>query len=99
MSLSFSPSLEYLLVGVRSSEIFGYFLKIHNNSNQRMPHIDRQISNSHVTIPSNENDQIVLLKRSPNNNDVISYLKWSARSGDGIIIGHKTYQLRCLIRK
>lgn len=28
MSLSFSPSSEYLLVGVRSSKIFGCFLKI-----------------------------------------------------------------------
>lgn len=31
MSLSFSPSSEYLLVGVRSSKIFGCFLKISKN--------------------------------------------------------------------
>lgn len=43
-------------------------------------------------------DNVVMLKRSPNSADVISYLKWSARPGDGIIIGYKTYQLRCLIR-
>lgn len=28
MSLSFSPSSEYLLVGVRSDKVFGCFLKI-----------------------------------------------------------------------
>lgn len=44
-------------------------------------------------------DQIVMLKRSLSNPDVISYLKWSARSGDGVIIGYKTYQLRCLVRR
>lgn len=34
MSLSFSPSSEYLLVGVRSSKIFGCFLKIAKNRTQ-----------------------------------------------------------------
>lgn len=34
MSLSFSPSSEYLLVGVRSSKIFGCFLKISKNRTQ-----------------------------------------------------------------
>lgn len=43
-------------------------------------------------------DEIVMLKRSLSNPDVISYLKWSARSGDGVIIGYKTYQLRCIVR-
>lgn len=32
MSLSFSPSSEYLLVGVRSSKIFGCFLKLSKNN-------------------------------------------------------------------
>lgn len=31
MSLSFSPSSEYLLVGVRSSKVFGCFFKISKN--------------------------------------------------------------------
>lgn len=34
MSLSFSPSSEYLLVGVRSSKIFGCFLKISKKRTQ-----------------------------------------------------------------
>lgn len=103
MSLSFSPSLEYLLVGIRSSELFGYFLKIHKNSDAM-----------HLTVRSSQQcgdrstggqterdsgDNVVMLIRSPNNTDDISYLKWSARPGDGIIIGYKTYQLRCLIRQ
>lgn len=46
-----------------------------------------------------DDDEIVMLKRSLSNPDVISYLKWSARSGDGVIIGYKTYQLRCLVRQ
>lgn len=81
MSLSFSPSLDYLLVGVRSNEIFGYFLKLQS--------------------PASEPPErrTVLLLNNLNNDDVISYLKWSARPGDGIIIGYKTYQLRCLIRR
>lgn len=97
MSLSFSPSSEYLLVGVRSSKIFGCFLKISKNrtTNQISPPIWIN------SVDSNENndDQIVMLKRSLSNPDVISYLKWSARSGDGVIIGYKTYQLRCLVRR
>lgn len=84
MSLSFSPSLDYLLVGIRSSEIFGYFLWLHSNSDQQQ---------------QQPQQQIVMLRRNPQNEDVISYLKWSARPGDGIIIGYKTYQLRCLIRR
>ncbi|XP_055312605.1 uncharacterized protein LOC129574540 [Sitodiplosis mosellana] len=98
MSLSFSPSSEYLLVGVRSSKIFGCFLKIAKNrkTNKISPPI--WIHNSVDSIENND-DQIAMLKRSLSNPDVISYLKWSARSGDGVIIGYKTYQLRCLVRR
>lgn len=88
MSLSFSPSLDYLLVGIRSSEIFGYFLKVHKNTD--CVHLDARHEG---------NDEVVMLRQSPNSADVISYLKWSARPGDGIIIGYKTYQLRCLSRR
>lgn len=90
MSLSFSPSLDYLLVGIRSSEIFGYFLWLQSN-NYEIENND-QLQQEHQ-------QQIVMLRRNPHNEDVISYLKWSARPGDGIIIGYKTYQLRCLIRR
>lgn len=90
MSLSFSPSLDYLLVGIRSSEIFGYFLWLHSNN--------YEIQNSDQ-LQQQPQQQIVMLRRNPQNEDVISYLKWSARPGDGIIIGYKTYQLRCLIRR
>lgn len=38
-----------------------------------------------------------MLNQSLSNPDMISYLKWSAREGDGAIIGYKTYQLRCLV--
>lgn len=96
MSLSFSPSLEYLLVGIRSSEIFGYFLKVHKNAD--CIHLITQFENQPTTI-NDEKDDVVMLKQSPNSADVISYLKWSARPGDGIIIGYKTYQLRCLSRR
>lgn len=41
MSLSFSPSSKYLLVGVRSSEIFGCFLKVKMNDAR-----DQRILNS-----------------------------------------------------
>lgn len=132
MSLSFSPSSEYLLVGVRSTEIFGCFLKIPKNRshtetafNQTHPKwihsadnagdddgdidlidesnrnifCDTIATDNHKKVNNAmENDEIVMLKRSLSNPDVISYLKWSARSGDGIIIGYKTYQLRCLVR-
>lgn len=103
MSLSFSPSLEYLLVGIRSSEIFGFFLKIHKNSDQM--HLTVRSSqqcgdrSAGTQTETDTGDNVVMLKRSPNSADVISYLKWSARPGDGIIIGYKTYQLRCLIRQ
>lgn len=103
MSLSFSPSSEYLLVGVRSSKIFGCFFKISKNrtTNEICPPI---WINKPIWINSDDSnekndDQIVMLKRSISNRDVISYLKWSARSGDGVIIGYKTYQLRCLVRR
>lgn len=102
MSLSFSPSLEYLLVGIRSSEIFGYFLRIHKNSkthfNQHQAH-HCNTTRSDALIHKDKSDNVVLLRRSTSNTDDISYLKWSARPGDGIIIGYKTYQLRCLIRQ
>lgn len=91
MSLSFSPSLDYLLVGIRSNEIFGYFLKIRKNETNRNDLL--ALSND------SHNDGVVTLKRCPQSADVISYLKWSARPGDGIIIGYKTYQLRCLTRR
>lgn len=102
MSLSFSPSLEYLLVGIRSSEIFGYFLKIHKNSDMHLTVRSSQQCGDRSTGVQTETDtgdNVVMLKRSPNNTDDISYLKWSARPGDGIIIGYRTYQLRCLIRQ
>lgn len=127
MSLSFSPSSEYLLVGVRSSKIFGCFLKIskHRRSNKIQyspPQWINSVDNSGLNDPSNAgwlifelypqtvekkqcnnhlagDDKIVMLKRSLSNPDVISYLKWSARSGDGVIIGYKSYQLRCLVRR
>lgn len=81
MSLSFSPSLDYLLVGIRSSDFFGYFLSLPKDQQNQQT-----------------NEQIVMLKRGPEHDDVISYLKWAARPGDGIIIGYKTYHLRCLIQ-
>ncbi|XP_031629045.1 uncharacterized protein LOC116344586 [Contarinia nasturtii] len=102
MSLSFSPSSEYLLVGVRSSEIFGCFLKIIKNRTQNrfsppvcIKSVDQEVKRELFS----GGDAIVMLKRSLSNPDVISYLKWSARSGDGVIIGYKTYQLRCLVRR
>lgn len=130
MSLSFSPSSEYLLVGVRSNEIFGCFLKIPKNRSQAQiafnrthpkwihsardsfdddssDNFNRKLFNDgdddevHSNADMNseqDSSDIVMLKRSLSNPDVISYLKWSARSGDGIIIGYKTYQLRCLVR-
>lgn len=106
MSLSFSPSLEYLLVGIRakdSSEIFGYFLKIHKNSDQM--HLTVRSSqqcgdrSTDAYTDADNGENVVMLKRSPNSTDDISCLKWSARPGDGIIIGYRTYQLRCLIRQ
>lgn len=84
MSLSFSPSLEYLLVGTRSKDVSGYFLNIQNSRRGRNPLDD---------------EQVVMLQGNPENSDGISYVKWSARPGDGIIIGYKTYQLRCLVRR
>lgn len=84
MSLSFSPSLEYLLVGTRSNNVSGYFLNIQSNRKGRA---------------SFDDDQVVMLQGNPENSDGISYVKWSARPGDGIIIGYKTYQLRCLVRR
>lgn len=96
MSLSFSPSLDYLLVGIRSSEIFGYFLKVRKSFECIHAVARTEARNDPM---GNHNDEVVTLKQSPNSSDVISYLKWSARPGDGIIIGYKTYQLRCLIRR
>lgn len=97
MSLSFSPSSQYLLVGVRSDDIFGCFLKIDCKRNVRQ-NIQNCVRRNSDDGPD-EDATAIILNRSPDNSDVISYMKWSARSGDGIIIGYKTYQLRCLIRR
>lgn len=86
MTVSISPSRQYLLVGLRSDRIFAYFLRIGNE----------------YGICETEDDTgelgalTHLVRFDKQSDDSISVLKWMARPGDGAIIGYRSFQLHCI---
>lgn len=88
MSVSVSPSLQYVLVGLRSDRMFGYFLRIGDGKEIVVTDSsDSGSNNSSLT-------HFVLFDK--HSEDSISCLKWMARPGDGAIIGYRSFHLRCI---
>lgn len=87
MTVSISPSRQYLLVGLRSDRIFAYFLRIGNEYGNCDAEDDDSGGLGALTH---------LVRFDKQSDDSISVLKWMARPGDGAIIGYRSFQLHCI---
>lgn len=85
ISLSFAPSLDYLLVGLQSQQVFGVVLLLSKDQDNRQ---------------GNQQNQSLQIPRDiGEREDTIKYLKWTTRPGEGIIIGSDSNNLRCVVYK